>query len=235
MNSNDSFTQVILFDQNNNDHSLTLCLQSLVANTNQLLQVDVYTNQTKEIVDDIKNNLFIKENKNFNFHETNKLNYWKVLSNSISKSNKKFFDLVLLTDRAIVTSGWLSAMKEATTKRDDIAIVISREIRHKSDREAWDLVPYAMNSYDIDVALSPNKDFQINLCFNEEHALIALSKFNLFCSYFSNNFFNQINWKNYSSLTNCDFVNQLSNLVRENNQYIVYTPKSKIYNANYFY
>jgi hypothetical protein len=233
MNTKKMLTKIVVIDENNHINSLQLCLQSLLANVDiRYINIDIYTKKSKEIIDSIHKNLLI--NTNIKFYEVENCNYLKIMTETVYDLEDNYSGIVLLTDKAIVSSGWLLAMQEAAERRDDIAVVISREIRHENDRQAWDLVPYAMNSYDIDVALCTNTDIKINLQFDEENGLISLTKFSLFCTYFSQNVFNRIQWHDYYPLSNNFFIDELSYIINKLNMYIVFTEKSKIFHVNYF-
>lgn len=119
--------------------------------------------------------------------------------------------------------------------RDDIAIVTSRDIRHRNDLSALELIPYATNRYDIDVAISPSENNLLDPDFDESQLLVRLSKFKLFCLYFKKNILEYVNWQNLADMDNLDWQNEIIDVINKiDAMKIVYTPKSKVFHKSYF-
>jgi hypothetical protein len=143
--------------------------------------------------------------------------------------------MVLLSCEAIVSAGWLPSLTKAAASREDIALVVSRDIRAKNDVLAQKLVPYANNINDIDIALYPAGKFPISPDFDASQLLIEISQPQSFCWYFSQQFIERLDWERLAGMEDIAWQECVATIARTlNKMRIVYTPMSRVYHASYF-
>lgn len=234
MSHKNLLTSIIISDLESKLDSFVLCLQALITNTDsKKAHIIIYLSESSGIsFSDLEKNLILEsivEVRICNFTKYSQI-FAHAISNSLQSSA-----VVLLTSQAIVSQGWLDALNEAAMSRDDIAIVTSRDIRHRNDLSALELIPYATNSHDIDVAISPSENNLLDPDFDESQLLVRLSKFKLFCLYFKKNILEYMNWQNLADMDNLDWQNEIIDVINKiDAMKIVYTPKSKVFHKSYF-
>jgi hypothetical protein len=229
-----SLISIIISDIESNLDSFVLCLQTLVANTDlNKANIIIYLSESSGIDFSYLENKLILES-NIEIRRCNFTKYSQILAHVISNLFQ-YSAIVLLSSHAIVAPGWLEALNEAAEINEDIAIVTSREIRHQNDPLALKLIPYAMNTYDIDMAVSSIENDSFDPLFDESNLLVRLSKFKLFCLYFQKNILECVNWQSLVDLDDLNWRNTIIDIVNKTEKMkIVYTPKSKVFHKSYF-
>ncbi|MGL5873093.1 MAG: hypothetical protein ACRC2R_12135 [Xenococcaceae cyanobacterium] len=214
--------------------TLALCLQAIIANTNlDKIQIVVYlSGERKTRARQMSERFGSAIELEVRHYNSDRVSY---LVADAARKLPAQMALVLLSCEAIVSEGWFSALQATAKSRDDIAVVISRQIKHRNDRSAWEVIPYANNNHDIDVALSPVDSIVLNPGFDERNGSIELSCFNLFCAAFSEQIIDKLQWQYLIGLEDRDWLFEVSNaIVKDNQMHIVYTPKAKIFHLSYF-
>ena len=232
-NTSNSSTGIIIFDDSQNSTDITLCIQALLANTDLTdSSIYLYTSKNKSDLNKIKWELFDSQNINICYNERRSLP--QILAD-ISSSSNFCSEIVLLSVRAIVASNWLTYLQQAAVL-EDIGVVVSRQIRHRQNRNAWDLIPYAMDTNNIDVAISEKTNLILDPGFCEEKYLISLSKVSFFCLYFTQKILDKVNFSEFAHNNLEAWLQNISNAIVEQYQmHMVYTPESKVYHAENFY
>jgi hypothetical protein len=227
-------TFIIISDIESEPESFALCLQALIANTDsEKANIIIYLSESSGIdFSYLEKNLILEsivEVRICNFTK-----YSQILAHAISNS-LQYSAIVLLTSQAIVSQGWLDALNKAAMSREDIAIVTSRNIRHRNDLSALELIPYATNRYDVDVAISPSENNLLDPDFDESQLLVRLSRLKLFCLYFQKNILEYVDWQNLVDLDDFEWQDAITNIVNNTkNMKMVYTPKAKVFHSSYF-
>ena len=235
MKDNKRNIEIIVVDENYSANSLGMCLCSLTAFIDpSKIRINIFTTRNQEEIDKVKSALMLINNQSVIFTIANSLNYLNVMLEVVNRINNNDSDLIFISDRAVGSDGWLSSMQEVVSSNSEVAAVISREIHGSSDRKALELVPYAIAGNDVDISLSPFFDMKIVPDFDESLGLISLSKIKLFCTYFSKSFMQKINWDYYYPLGNNFFIDEVSYYVQSLNMSIVYTARSKVFDASCF-
>lgn len=230
-----TFTEIIINGYDADFNSLELCLQALIANTDfEKVKIVVYLSDNKSVLNKEVFSLLAQQDKiEFRNFESNKSS--DIMNHAVQYLSTNA-GLIFLNYQAIVGANWLESLLTPAETRDDIAIVIPRDIRNKNDDWANKIIPYANKFSDIDVMLNPENNMIINPGFDENKYLVELSNFKFFCVYFTNKLLSQIN---LSVLTNWDdenwsqFIASVVNDIDKKGK-IVYTPKSIVYHNSYF-
>jgi hypothetical protein len=227
-------TQIIVLGGDRDFDALNLCLQAILANTDlDLIQIFVYLSgerkiRSKQIIERF-GGLVELEIRHYN---SDRVSY---LIADAARTRSAESALVLLSCEAIVSKGWLTALIETAQSREGIAIVTSRQIKHRNDRAAWEVIPYANNNHDIDVALSPTENIVLNPGFDESSGAIELNSFNLFCSLFSSQIIDKLQLQYSIGLDDRNWIMEIANAIGQiEKMHIVYTPKSKVFDVSYF-
>jgi hypothetical protein len=227
-------TQIIVLGGDRDFDALSLCLQAILANTDlDSIQILVYLSgerklRSKQIIERF-GGLVELEIRHYN---SDRASY---LIADASRTRSPESALVLLSCEAIVSKGWLTALIETAQSREGIAVVTSRQIKHRNDRAAWDVIPYANNNHDIDVALSPDENIVLNPGFDERIGAIELSSFNLFCTLFSPQIIDKLQLQYSIGLDDRNWITEIASAIGQiEKMHIVYTPNSKVFDVSYF-
>jgi hypothetical protein len=226
--------QIVVLGGETDFDALALCLQAIIANTNlDEIQIVVYlSGERKTRARQIIERFGGASELEVRHYNTDLVSY---LVADATRKIPPQTALILLSCEAIVSRGWFPALQETAKSRDDIAVVVSRQIKHRNDRSAWEAIPYANNNHDIDVALSPAENIILNPGFDERNGSIELNRFELFCVTFSDRILDQLQWQYLIGLENRDWIFEVTNsILRDNKMHIVYTPKAKVFHLSYF-
>jgi hypothetical protein len=228
------FTQIIVLGGDRDFDALSLCLQAILANTDlDSIKILVYLSgerklRAKQIIERF-GGLVELEVRHYN---SDRVSY---LIADAARNRSTESALVLLSCEAIVAKGWLTALTETAQSREDIAIVTSRQIKHRNDRSAWEVIPYANNNHDIDVALSPTDNIVLDPGFDQSTGAIELNSFNLFCTLFSPQIIDKLQLQYSIGLDDFNWIMEIANAIGQiERMHIVYTPKSKVFDVSYF-
>lgn len=226
-----SLIKVIIIDNDKTLDDIVLCIQALLANTNyEHLAISLYTNKLQALLSEIS---WILDNKKIEIYYNERINCSLILA-SIQQSLVKYSGIVLLDTQAIVGQNWFKGIQQAA-EREDVAVVVTREIRHRNDRLAWDLIPYAMNSSEIDIALSEQNNCILDPAFDEANLLVSINKLSLFCLYFKKNVLQRIDFGKFASEDLNDWKTKVySAISNEFKMNLVYTSKSKVFHSSFF-
>ena len=225
-------TKIIVFDYSEDVNAVTLCMQAIFANTDLTnLDICLYTKKSHSDLAQVNWNLFTQQKINIYYNEYRSQGQ---ITADLQESLISYSGVILLDVRAIVASGWLATIKQIAT-REDIAVVVSREIRHRNDRLAWDLVPYAMNANDIDIAISVEANSVLNPGFDESNFLVSLSRISLFCTYFKRDLFVKLDWQKLATEDLSVWLTNISDaVIHDHKMHLVYSPNVKVYHASIF-
>jgi|GEM_PF-1106927 len=227
-------TQIVIVGGDRDIDSLMLCLQAIAVNTVlECVKIVVYLSGSNRLrANQITERFQEKADIEVRYSASS------LFSDVVASATKELPEnstMVLLSCEAIASAGWLSSLRKAAMSRDDIALVVSRDIRSKNDPLANKLVPYANNLNDIDIALSPAAKVPIDPDFEVSHLLIKISQFQCFCLYFNRQFIERLDWEKISGMEDIDWQQCVATIaINLNKMRIVYTPMSRVFHASYF-
>jgi hypothetical protein len=234
LSSSNCQAQILVVGSETEFDRLALCLQAIIANTDlDEIQIVVYLSGERKLrarqISERFGGMVDLEVRHYN---SDRVSY--LVADAARKLSPQSA-LVVLSCEAIVSRGWLFALQETAKSRENIAVVISRQITHRNDRSAWEMIPYANNNNDIDIALSGIDNIVLNPGFDESSGAIELSRFNLFCNLFSPQIIDKLQFHYFIGLEDREWILEVSvAIAKVNNMHIVYTPKSKVFDVSYF-
>ena len=227
-------TQIVIVGGDRDIDSLMLCLQAIAVNTVlEGVKIVVYLSGSNRLrANQITERFQEKADIEVRYGPSS------LCSDVLASATKQLPEnstMVLLSCEAIVSAGWLPSLAKAAASREDIALVVSRDIRAKNDVLAQKLVPYANNINDIDIALYPAGKFPISPDFDASQLLIEISQPQSFCWYFSQQFIERLDWERLAGMEDIAWQECVATIARTlNKMRIVYTPMSRVYHASYF-
>ncbi|MEG4455094.1 tetratricopeptide repeat protein [Microcoleus sp. N9_A1] len=227
-------TQIIIIGGDRDIDSLMLCLQAIAVNTAlEGIKIVVYLSGSNRLRANQITEHF-QEKADIEVRYSASCLFSDVVA-SATQQLPENSTMVLLSCEAIASAGWLPSLRNAAMSRDDIALVVPRDIRPKNDALAHKLVPYANNLNDIDIALSPAAKILTNPDFDATQLLIEVSQFQSFCLYFNQQFIERLDWERLAGMENTDWQKCVATIATSLNKLrIVYTPMSRVFHASYF-
>ncbi|MDY6805825.1 MAG: glycosyltransferase [Cyanobacteriota bacterium] len=215
-------------------NTLKLCLQAVLENTDtKVVKIVLYLERQNIIaIEKLLNFIGVEENLiELRYSDGGKI---AEIIEDASKHLSEKSGMVFLSSHAVVSAGWLSSLIAPTHLRDDVAVVMSREIRNKNDLLANNIVPYASKLLEIDTALDALTDIIVNPSLDEEKKLIEISYFKFFCVYFTNRALNYLDLTSLTSLADKEWSFYISNYIKNiQKQKNVYTPLCKVFYSNF--
>ncbi|MGB3468175.1 MAG: glycosyltransferase, partial [Cyclobacteriaceae bacterium] len=229
----DDTVQIIVIAGNGDFDSLSLCLQAIATNTQlEKAKIIVYLSRGSKVnrhevmsrfqgVADIK----------VCYSNSDK---WSEVVADAAKQLPEEFAMVVLSCEAVVSANWLVALQKAGGG-NKVGAVVSRQIISGNNPKAQELVPYARGFYDVDVALSPEADFILNPCWQDNQLLVELSGFNCFCIYFNSRLIKSIDWQKMVKMENVDWMREVAKSIQGLDKMgIVYNPLARVFDISYF-
>lgn len=140
-------------------------------------------------------------------------------------------DLTLVDCTAIVSRGWLNALRAVARRRKDIGIVVPREVVPGSNSRVRASAPFAISNQDVDVALPACDRIVVDPLLDEAENLVEINSGRPFCLHFAPLFVESVSFAGIVDIKDggwmpllVELANSLASLKA------AYTPDSVVYN-----
>lgn len=146
-------------------------------------------------------------------------------------------DVVVLTDGAVVTPGWLVALQEVVERLPEVGLVVGRRTvlagsahlgAHLSGSR------YRQRSYrELDVAISPTEDNVVDPLLDDARGFVAISHAHPTCYYLPEHTLRELGPVAHDGVDDARQARRLCDLIRHSlRRRIVYTPHAKVYDLS---